>query len=84
MREARPDDAAEESQAIAEDARSGEMAEALAAAVQRLRARVEEQTAQPVARVATKPVHKHSMSLITRTRLAVRRRRERRKERRER
>jgi len=65
-------------------ARSGEMAEALAAAVERLRARVEEQVARPPARVGTHPPHKHSMSLIGRWRVAVRGRRERRKQRRER
>jgi hypothetical protein len=81
LRESGPADVEQERQPIDEDARSGEMAEALAAAVQRLRSRVDEQAAAPV---ATKPAHKHSMSLITRTRLASRRRRERRKERRER
>lgn len=69
---------------VPDSARSAEMAQALAAAVERLRARVEEQGAQPPARVATRPPHKHSMSLITRSRLALRRRRERRKQRRER
>jgi hypothetical protein len=69
---------------IPDSARSAEMAQALAAAVERLRARVEEQGAPPVARVAPHPPHKHSMSLITRSRLALRRRRERRKQRRER
>jgi hypothetical protein len=68
----------------AAQARSGEMAEALAAAVERLRARVEEQVARPPARVGTHPPHKHSMSLIARWRVAVRGRRERRKQRRER
>jgi chromosome segregation ATPase len=65
-------------------ARSAEMAEALAAAVERLRARVEEQVARPPAKVAPDPPHKHSMSLITRWRIALRGRRERRKQRRER
>jgi hypothetical protein len=60
------------------------MAEALAAAVERLRARVEEQVAHQPARVAAHPPHKHSMSLITRWRVALRGRRERRKQRRER
>ncbi len=64
--------------------RSAEMAEALAAAVERLRARAEEQDAQPGPPATTRPAHKHSMSLITRTRLALGRRRERRKQRRER
>lgn len=68
----------------AAQARSGEMAEALAAAVERLRARVEEQVARPPARAGTHPPHKHSMSLIARWRVAVRGRRERRKQRRER
>jgi hypothetical protein len=67
-----------------DDLRSAEMAEALAAAVERLRARAEEQGEQVPAPVAARPPHKHSMSLITRTRLALRRRRERRKQRRER
>jgi hypothetical protein len=84
LREARPADCGELSRATGEDARSAEMAEALASAVQRLRARVEEQATTSAAPVATRPVHKHSMSLITRTRLALRRRRERRKERSER
>ncbi len=84
LREARPADGGELSRASGEDARSAEMAEALASAVQRLRARVEEQATTSAAPVATRPVHKHSMSLITRTRLALRRRRERRKERSER
>lgn len=66
----------------AAQARSGEMAEALAAAVERLRARVEQQVAGPPARVGTHPPHKHSMSLIARWRAAVRGRRERRKQRR--
>ena len=60
------------------------MAEALAAAVERLRARVEEQPQSPRSTSAKVPPHKHSMSLITRCRLALRRRREARKQRRER
>lgn len=63
--------------------RGGEMAEALAAAVERLRARAEEQPAAPAAPVVKRAPHKHSMSLITRSRNALRRRRERRKQRRE-
>jgi hypothetical protein len=63
------------------EARGGEMAEALAAAVERLRARVEEQPPAAAA-VVQRPPHKHSMSLIGRTRLRLRRRRERRKQRR--
>jgi hypothetical protein len=58
------------------------MAEALAAAVERLRARVEEQAIATSTPAIVRPPHKHSMSLITRTRLALRRRRERRKQRR--
>jgi hypothetical protein len=71
---------------VPDEIRSAEMAEALASAVERLRARVEQQE-QPVAEVAApiaaRPSHKHSMSLIGRGRLALRRRRERRKQRRE-
>jgi hypothetical protein len=70
----------------AAEANGGEMAAALAAAVERLRARVEEQAGAQVAtaqRPVTKPPpHKHTMSLIARTRLALRRRREQRKQRR--
>jgi hypothetical protein len=69
---------------VPDEIRSAEMAEALAAAVERLRARVEEHGAEGGEPVPRRPVHKHSMSLITRTRLALRRRRERRKQRRER
>lgn len=64
------------------EARAGEMAEALAAAVERLRARVEEQPPVPAGAVVHRPPHKHSTSLIHRTRLRLRRRRERRKQRR--
>jgi hypothetical protein len=60
---------------------SSEMADALAAAVERLRARVEEQAPATVQPSAARPPHKHSMSLITRARLRLRRRRERRKQR---
>jgi chromosome segregation ATPase len=52
-----------------------EMADALAAAVRRLRARAQEQPAEPVQR---RPAHKHSMSLIARWRTARKQRRERR------
>jgi hypothetical protein len=65
-----------------DEAGGGEMAEALAAAVERLRARVEEQTSALAAPAAKAPPHKHTMSLIARTRLALRRRREQRKQRR--
>jgi hypothetical protein len=71
---------------VPDELRSAEMAEALAAAVERLRARVEqpEQAAEPASQpVAARPSHKHSMSLIGRTRLALRRRREARKQRRQ-
>jgi hypothetical protein len=68
----------------AAEARSGEMAEALVAAVERLRARVEEQPEPAHAPAAKAPSHKHSMSLIAHWRLASRRRREARKQRRER
>lgn len=70
---------------LPDEVRSAEMAEALAAAVERLRARVEQQE-EHVAQVTTpavkRPLHKHSMSLIGRTRMALRARRERRKQRR--
>jgi hypothetical protein len=74
----------EADEGVPDSARSAEMAQALAEAVERLRARVEEQGAPPAARVEPRRPHKHSMSLITRSRLALRRRRERRKQRRER
>jgi hypothetical protein len=53
------------------------MADALAAAAERLRARAQEQLAGTRAALPTAAPHKHSMSLITRWRLARRRRRER-------
>lgn len=85
--------------------RREEMADALAAAVERLRARAEESSQPPrepaealtpstapsaavptagTAHAAKPKPHKHSMSLITRSRIALSRRRERRKQRRER
>jgi hypothetical protein len=67
------------------EAQAGELAESLAAAFERLRARVEQQeTTTPVASAPreTRPPHKHSMSLIGRARLAMRRRSELRKQRR--
>lgn len=71
---------------VSSEQRGGEMAEALAAAVERLRARVEaqspEQLPTPSAPTLQRPAHKHSMSLIARMRLALRLRRERRKQRR--
>jgi hypothetical protein len=69
-----------------DEAGGSEMAEALAAAVERLRARVEEQVATqagpPQAPAGKALPHKHTMSLIARSRLALRRRREQRKQRR--
>jgi hypothetical protein len=67
------------------EAQAGEMAESLAAAFERLRARVEqpqEPAITPSPSPAARQPHKHSMSLIGRTRLAMRRRSERRKQRR--
>jgi hypothetical protein len=60
------------------------MAESLAVAFERLRARVEQQELAPAASATrtTRPPHKHSMSLIGRIRLSLRRRSERRKQRR--
>jgi hypothetical protein len=66
------------------EAQAGEMAESLAAAFERLRARVEQQEVAATVgapRELRRP-HKHSTSLIGRTRLALRRRSERRKQRR--
>jgi hypothetical protein len=57
------------------EARGGEMAEALAAAVERLRARVEEQPPVPAAAAVHRPPHKHSMSLIGRWRMRRKQRR---------
>jgi hypothetical protein len=56
---------------------SGEMAEALAAAVERLRARVAEQPQEPQPAPVKGPPHKHSRSLIGRWRIARKQRRER-------
>jgi predicted RNase H-like nuclease (RuvC/YqgF family) len=64
------------------EASGGEMAAALAAAVERLRARVEEQAIALQPPAAKAPQHKHTMSLIARSRLALRQRREQRKQRR--
>jgi hypothetical protein len=67
------------------EAQAGEMAESLAAAFERLRSRVEQQqepTTTPSTPRAARPSHKHSVSLIGRARLAMRRRSERRKQRR--
>ena len=73
---------AQERPRLSGEASGGEMAEALAAAVERLRARVEEQATELQPPAAKAPPHKHTMSLIARTRLALRRRREQRKQRR--
>jgi hypothetical protein len=56
---------------------NGEMVDALAAAVERLRARVAEHAELTVAPVAKPPTHKHSQSLITRWRIARKQRRAR-------
>jgi chromosome segregation ATPase len=67
------------------EAQAGEIAESLAVAFERLRARVELQErafAAPAPPRETRPPHKHSMSLIGRARLAMRRRSELRKQRR--
>jgi hypothetical protein len=61
---------------------NAEIADALAAAAERLRTRVEELSEQPPVPAARRAPHKHSMSLIGRLRLARKRRRERRRERR--
>jgi chromosome segregation ATPase len=59
--------------------RRDEMAEALAVAVQRLRARAQEQPSEPQRPVVARrqPPHKHSMSLIARLRAARKQRRKR-------
>jgi hypothetical protein len=72
-------------EARAGEAHAGEMAESLASAFERLRARVERQQESmgpPSPARAARAPHKHSMSLIGRARLAMRRRSERRKQRR--
>jgi hypothetical protein len=56
---------------------NGEMVDALAAAVERLRARVAEHAELAAAPVAKPPSHKHSQSLITRWRIARKQRRAR-------
>ena len=68
-------------EAVVEEARGAEMADALAAAVERLRARAETvEGARVVHRlpVAERPPHKHSMSWIQRRRIKRKQRRERR------
>ena len=63
----------------AEDARGAEMADALAAAVERLRARAEAAAAAeptPIAPTVVRVPHKHSMSLVRRL---INRRKQRRK-----
>lgn len=59
------------------EAENGEMVEALAAAVERLRARVAEHAELTPGPTAGPPQHKHSQSLITRLRIARKQRRER-------
>jgi hypothetical protein len=56
---------------------NAEMADALAAAVERLRARVVDHPERAPAPVARRPAHKHSMSLVRRLRIARKQRRER-------
>jgi peptidoglycan DL-endopeptidase CwlO len=58
-------------------AENGEMVDALAAAVERLRARVAEQAELTSASASKPPKHKHSQSLITRLRIARKQRRAR-------
>jgi hypothetical protein len=78
--EARSTEPGPSARAAAAEARGAEMADALAAAVERLRARAEaahvaEQS--PPARAVVRPPHKHSMSLIKRWRIRRKQRRER-------
>jgi hypothetical protein len=56
---------------------NGEMVDALAAAVERLRARVSEGAQPTPGPPARSPLHKHSMSLIARVRRARKQRRQR-------
>jgi len=56
---------------------NGEMVDALAAAVERLRARAAEGAQPPPPRAPAAPKHKHSLSLIGRLRLARKQRRQR-------
>jgi hypothetical protein len=79
---AAPRPPAPERAALAGETSGGEMAVALAEAVERLRARVEQQAVALQPPVAKAPPHKHAMSLIARIRLAARRRSEQRKQRR--
>jgi chromosome segregation ATPase len=76
-----PQLARQAAQTPAGEAPAGEMAEALAAAVERLRARAESvessHVAQPQPRAA-RPAHKHSMSWFERRRIKRKQRRERR------
>ena len=53
------------------------MADALAAAVERLRTRAQEHPENPLAPARMTAAHKHSMSLIRRWRIARKQRRER-------
>jgi hypothetical protein len=71
-------DEAPSSQSGLPHAENGEMVDALAAAVERLRARVAEHAELSSAPVAKPPKHKHSQSLITRLRIARKQRRARR------
>jgi len=61
----------------AASAHNGEMVDALAAAVERLRARVAEGAAPAPSQPSQQPRHKHSMSLIARARMARKQRRQR-------
>jgi hypothetical protein len=70
-------DEASESQSGLPHAENGEMVDALAAAVERLRARVAEQAELTSAAASKPPKHKHSQSLITRLRIARKQRRAR-------
>ncbi|MFI4985429.1 MAG: hypothetical protein ACHQAV_05525, partial [Solirubrobacterales bacterium] len=74
---ARGPDEASSSQSALPHAENGEMVDALAAAVERLRARVAEHAELTSAPVAKPPQHKHSQSLITRLRIARKQRRAR-------
>jgi hypothetical protein len=70
-------DEASASQSGPPHAENGEMVDALAAAVERLRARVAEQAELTSASASKPPKHKHSQSLITRLRIARKQRRAR-------
>jgi hypothetical protein len=72
-----PAPAGERAPARRESANGEEMVEALAAAVERLRARAAEAPGEGAAAGVSPPRHKHSMSLIGRLRLARKQRRQR-------